>query len=165
MVSAALTWFGVTRPLFFNEKGLKFNAQNYRKHPIKELFPAINKIYQQKDWILIQNGATSHTCSLVQDFLKETIPRRYIKKDQWPPKSPGSNLLNYYSWNKVKTKVYEDRLNTPFESKEEMISKITSFWKECDSNLVEIRKSIKEFPGRLRAVKECNESSIKMHFG
>ena len=24
---------------------------------------------------------------------------------------------------------------------------------------------MKGFPGRLRAVKECNESSIKMHFG
>ena len=140
MVSAALTWFGVTKPLFVNERGLKVNAENYRKHPKKELFSAINKIYPQKDWIFIQDGATSHTCNLVQDFLKETIPRRYIKKDQWPPKSSDSNPLDYYSWNKVKTKVYEDRLNTPFESEEEMISKIKSVRKECTSNLLEIQK-------------------------
>ena len=79
------------------------------------------------------------------------MPQRYIKKDQWPPKSPDSNTLDYYFWNKVKTKVYEDRQNTPFESEEE-ISKIKSLWKECASNLVEIRKSMKEFPSRLRAV-------------
>ena len=79
------------------------------------------------------------------------MPQRYIKKDQRPPKSPDSNPLDYYFWNKVKTKVYEDRQNTPLESEEE-ISKIKSLWKECASNLVEIRKSMKEFPSRLRAV-------------
>ena len=101
----------------------------------------------------------------LQDFLKETITRHYVKKDEWPPKSPDSNPLDYYFWNKVKTKLYEDRLNTPSENDEEMISKIKSVWKECALNLVEIRKSMKELPSRLRAVKECNGSSIKMNFG
>ena len=32
MVSAELTWFEVTKPLFVNKKGLKVNAENYRKH-------------------------------------------------------------------------------------------------------------------------------------
>ena len=128
MVSAALTWFGfgVTRALFVNIKGLKVNAKNYRKHFEKELFPAINKMFPRKDWIFIQDGATYHTSNLVQDFLKETIPRRYIKKDQWLSKSPGSNHLDYYFWNKVKMKVYENRLNTSFENEEEMISKTNS---------------------------------------
>ena len=92
--------------------------------------------------IFTQDSATTHTNNLVQDFLKETIPRSYIKKDQWPPKLPGSNPLVYYFWNKVKTKVYEDRLNTPFESEEDTISKIKPVWKECASNLAEIGKFI-----------------------
>ena len=71
--------------------------------------------------------------------------------------------MDYYFWNKVTAKVYEDRLNTPFES-EEMISKIKLVWEKCASNLVEIRKSLKELTSRLCAVKECNGSSIKMHF-
>lgn len=57
MVSAALTWYGVTKPIFVNRKGLK---KNYKNH--------------------FKNGATSHTSNLVQDFLQETIPRRYVKK-------------------------------------------------------------------------------------
>ena len=73
MVSTALTWFGVTKPLFDNKKRLKVSAQNYRKHLKKELFPAINKIYPRKDWIFIQDCATSHTSDLVQDCLKEAI--------------------------------------------------------------------------------------------
>ena len=48
--------------------------------------------------------ASSHTGNLPQDFVKETIPRRHIKKDQWPSKSQENNPLDCYSWNKVKAK-------------------------------------------------------------
>ena len=130
----------------------------------RELFPVIEKVYPRDDWIYIQDGATSHTSNLVQDFLQERIPRRFVKKDQWPPKSPDCNPLDYFFWNKVKTKVDQGRIKQPFESEEEMIFKIKSVWKECASNLVEKRKAMKEFPKRLRAVKECKRSSIKMFF-
>ena len=86
-------------------------------------------------------------------------------RDATSKKISGLIFPDYYLWNKVKTRLYEDRLNTPFESEEEMISKIKSVWKEWAWNLIEIRKSIKELPSKLRAVKECNGSSIKMHFG
>ena len=71
--------------------------------------------------------------------------------------------MDYYFWNKIKRKTSEGRLNTSFESEEEMISKIKSIWKECASSQAEIRKSMKEFPGRLRAINECNEL-FKTHF-
>ena len=164
MVSAALTWHGVTRPIFVNRKGLKVNAANYKKHLKKELFPAIEKVYPRNDWIFIQDGATSHTSNTVQQFLKETIPRRFIRKVQWPPKSRDSNPLDYFFWNEIKRKVYQGRLKKPFESEEEMIVKIKSVWKECATNLEPIRKSMKQFVGRVRAVEECNGSSIKMHY-
>jgi len=164
MVSAALTWHGVTRPIFVKRKGLKVNAKNYKNHLKRELFPAIEKIYPRRDWIFIQDGASSHTSNIVQDFLQETIPRRYLRKDQWPPKSPDSNPLDYYFWNEVKRKVYRGRLKKPFETEEEIISKIKSVWKECARNLPEIRKSMKQFVGRVRTVGECNGSSIKMHY-
>ena len=48
-------------------------------------------------------------------------------------------------------KVYENRLKIRFENEEEMILKIL--------------KSMKEFPSRPHAVKECNGSFIKIHFG
>ena len=60
--------------------------------------------------------------------------------------------------------MYENRLNTPFENEKELISKLKSVWKECATNTTEIRKAMREFPGRLQAVKECNGSSIKMQF-
>ena len=101
MVSAALTQFGETKPLFVNKR-LKVNAENYRKYPKKLLFPAINKIDPQKDWIFFQDGVMSHTNNLVQDFLKETILWHYIKKDHWSPKPPDSNPLDHYFCKKVR---------------------------------------------------------------
>ena len=65
-------------------------------------------------------------------------------------------------WNEVKRKVYDGRLKRPFESEDEMIAKIKAVWKECATNLKPLRKSMKEFVGRLTAVHECNGSSIKM---
>ena len=38
-------------------------------------------------------------------------------------KSRDSSPLDYYFWEMVETKAYEDRLNTLFESEEEMSSK------------------------------------------
>ena len=76
MVSAAFTWYGVSKPIYVNQNGLKVNAKRY--HLKKELFPAIRKIYPRNDWIYMQDGATSHTSYLVQNFLEETIPRRYV---------------------------------------------------------------------------------------
>ena len=38
-------------------------------------------------------------------------------------KSRDSSPLDYYFWEMVNTKAYEDRLNTLFESEEEMSSK------------------------------------------
>jgi len=51
--------------------------------------------------------------------------------------------MDYYFRSKVKTKVYERRINETFESEDKM----RSVWIECALNLGEIRKSMKEFPG------------------
>ena len=165
MVSAALTWYGVTKPFFVNKKGLKINGKSYRDHLKKQLFPEINKVYPRNDWIYLQDGAPSHRSNLVQEFLNNTIPRRFIKKEEWPPKSPDSNPLDYYFWNQVKTKVYDGRHNKPFKNENEMIKRIKAVWNECASNKNEIRKSMKEFVPRLKEIENKNGFSIKTKFG
>ena len=61
--------------------------------------------------------------------------------------------------------MYKDKLNTLFENDEELILKIKSVWNKCAKSAKEIQKAMKEFLGRLRIVKECDGSSIKMQFG
>ena len=114
MVSAAFTWHGVTKPIFVNQQGLKVNAERYCRHLKTELSPEIRKVYPREDWIHMQDGVTLQTSNLVQKFLEETIPRRYVKKKEWPPKSPDANPLDYYFRSKAKEKVYDGRLNDPF---------------------------------------------------
>lgn len=58
-----------------------------------------------------------------------------------------------------------NRINKPFKDEKEVMTKIKSVWNECALNVVEIRKAMKEFTGRLQAVKESNGSSIKLQFG
>ena len=144
MVSAGLTWHGATRPFFVNDKGIKVNAVNYRRHLKNQLFPAIEKVYKWKDWIFVQDGAPSHRSNLVQTFLDETLNRRYIKAAEWPPSSPDSNPLDYYFWSVLKTKVYEGRMNKPFVNEDALKRRIKSVWNECASNISDIRKAIKQ---------------------
>ena len=165
MVSAALTWHGVTKPFFVNAKGVKVDGPTYLQHLKKKLFPAIRKIYPREDWIFIQDGAPSHTSNLVQNYLNENLNRRHVKKEDWPPKSPDTNPLDFYFWSRVKRKVYEGRHNQPFANEDEMIARIKSVWNEVAADTDEIRKAMKQFVPRLRAVEEKGGYSIKTVFG
>ena len=104
----------------FNGCGVKMNAKTYKRHLQKELLPAVQRLYKHKNWIIVQDNAPSHCSNLVQDFLQETLNSSFIKTHEWPPSLPDCNPLDYYFWNKVKEKVYENRLNKPFENAKEL---------------------------------------------
>ena len=83
MTSAAISCYGVTKPFFVNNNGVKVNKQNYFRHLCKKLFPAIEEVVKRNYWEFAQNGAPTHRFHLVQDFL-ETIPkRRFIRAEEW----------------------------------------------------------------------------------
>ena len=72
------------------------------------------------------------------------------------------NPLDYFFWDLVKTKVYQGRPGEPFSSEEELKMKIKATWKDCAIDLKPLRKAIKQFVPRLRAVEEKQEYSIKI---
>ena len=88
---------------------------------------------------------------------------RYTKHVEWPPCSADANPLDYYFWDKVKTKVYEGRM-TRFENLEEVKRKILGVWDDA-VNMTEIRGAIKQFHPRLQAIVEKEVYSIKSLFG
>ena len=49
--------------------GIKVNNENYCKHFLKKLFPAIKKLVKWDDRIFVQHSVPSHQSNLVQDFL------------------------------------------------------------------------------------------------
>ena len=80
----------------------------------------------------------SHLSNPVQDILQEALNSRFIKTHEWPQWSPDCNPLDYYFWNKVNEKVYENRLNKPFENDKELKKRILSVWKDIAFSLPEI---------------------------
>ena len=129
------------------------------------MFPAIKKLVKRYDWIFVQDSARSYRSNLVQDFLEKTLKRRFVKCVEWPPSSPDVNPLDCFFWNLVKTKVYQGRAGEPFSSKEELKAKIKAGWKDCETDLKPLRKAIKDFVPRLRAVQENQGYCITMIFG
>ena len=165
MVFAAISWYGATKPFFVNENGIKVNKESYCKHFKKQLFPAIKKLVKLDDWIFVQNSALSHRSNLIQDFLEKTLKRCFVKCVEWPPSSPDVNPLDYFFWDLLKTKVYQGTAGEPFSSEEELKTKIKAVWKDCATDLKPLRKAIKQFVPRLRAVEEKQGYCIKMIFG
>ena len=49
IVSVAILWYGVTKPFFVNNNGIKVNKENYCQHLCKELFAAIEKVVKCDD--------------------------------------------------------------------------------------------------------------------
>ena len=74
MVSATIFSYGVTKPFFVNENGIKVNEENYCKHQKKQLFSTIKNLLS-----VIVNSAPSHRPNLVLDFLEKTLKRRFVK--------------------------------------------------------------------------------------
>ena len=131
----------------------------------ERILPAVQRLCKHKNCIFVQDNAPSHRSNLVQDFLQETLNSRFIKTHEWPPSSPDCNPLNYYFWNKVKEKVYENRLNKLFENERELKKQIEHVYKNIAFSLPEIQRAIKQFAGRLKVVKEREGQCIKMIYG
>ena len=165
MVSACVTWHGATKPFFVTNNNVKVNAQRYKSHLQKYLLPDIDRVVKRKDWILVQDSAPSHRSNLVQDFLKEQLKNRFIKHTDWPPASPDCNPLDFYFWDRIERKVYENRFNRAFKDEEALKRRIRKVWPEVASEVQEIRKAFKQFVPRLQAVHEKEGRCIKMLFG
>ena len=138
-------------PTHFVTQNVKIGGDFYTKHLEKDLLPAIGALYPNGDGIFVQDGASAHTSDVCQNYLQDAMGNGdWVKKTQWPPKSPDLNPLDYHVWNAIEEKVYEGR-TTPFESTDQLRRRIKYVW-ESAINLEHLRKAIKQFRPRLRAV-------------
>ena len=151
MVSCLISWNGVSKPFFVDPGKQKVDAKYFANHLKRDLVPALHDLYPDGDGIYVQDGASAHTSNLAQDYLKEVFGRDgFVNKNQWPPKSPDLNPLDYYFWNAVKEKVYEGR-REPFTNLAQLKRRIKYVWDAAFDEEAS-RKAITEFRKRLRAV-------------
>ena len=160
MTSCVVSWNGVSMPFFVNPAKTKINARFYTDHLENELIPAINEMYPHGDAIFVQDGASSHTSNLCQNYLAKKFGRDgFVNKNQWPPHSPELNPLDYYFWDAVQVKVYEGR-REPFTSVEELQARIEDVWVTAVDGDA-LRRAILQFRHRLHAIVKNAGGPIK----
>jgi hypothetical protein len=54
-----------------------------------------------------QDGATAHTATTVQSWLRERFQKRFMDKKVWPPRSPDLNPCDFFLWGHLKALVYD----------------------------------------------------------
>ena len=164
MVSAVITWKGVSQPFFISGNGINMNGAFYLKHLCGNLIPAFESMYPNKYFTFVQDTAPSYRANQVQNFLKQKLKCRFVKNTDWPPKSSDCNPLDYYFWDRVHKNVYDGRYCYPFATIEEK-RRLRDVWDECATDLPQIRKAMKQFLPRLEAVDAKEGGSIKTVFG
>ena len=145
MVSAVITWKGVSQPSFIGGNGIKVNGASYLKHLRDDLIPAVEAMYPNKDFQFVQDKSPSHRANHVQNFLKQKLKSRFVKNTDWPPKLPDCNPLDYYFWDRVEEKVYDGRYCYPFAMIDELKRRIRDVLDECATDLPQICKAMKQF--------------------
>ena len=91
--------------------------------------------------------------------------KRFVKYLEWPPTSSDCNPLDYYFWEKVQRKGFENRFNRTFENENALKRQIRRVWLEVSRDIEEIRKALKEFVPCLKSVNEEDGQCSKMLFG
>ncbi len=80
MVGLGVTWYGLTRPYFF-QKGERLNGDSY----YNQLLPFYKKegdgLFGHKKWSFQQDGASSHTDQKFKNGAKITSNSSFRKKD------------------------------------------------------------------------------------
>ena len=154
MISVGVSKLGKTS-VFFVEKGVKINSEYYRKELLDKMLPEMSTL-SDGDYILLQDGARSHTAKASIAYLDENCPR-YIKPDFWPPNSPDLNVLDFAVWGDFESKVWKNK-PTDVESLKEAIKKE---WAEYPQEILD--NAIDSFKKRLRDIVK-NEGGYIEHY-
>jgi inhibitor of nuclear factor kappa-B kinase subunit alpha len=140
MVWLGASYHGLT-PVHFVEEKAKVN-QHYYLHSVLEplVLPRSQTMFAGENWVFQQDGATSHTARLIQNWCSVHLPS-FITKDQWPPASLDLNPLDYYVWGRLEANVNRTQhrslasLRSSIEAVcaalpfEELRASIDSWWK------------------------------------
>ena len=95
IVTAVITWKGVSQPFFIGGNGMKVNRTFYLKRLRDDLIPAVEAMYPNKYFAFVQDRAPSHHANQGQNFLKQNWKSRFVKNTDWPPKLPDYKPLDY----------------------------------------------------------------------
>ena len=125
LVWCAISAERVFGPYYFEES---VNQHNYLEMLKNYFWPKVLRTADYKKYHFQQDGATPHTATAVQSWLKERFGKKFIDKNSWPPRSPDLNPCDFYLWGHLKGVAYNPLPKTLDDLKanlEREIKKIT----------------------------------------
>ena len=110
-----------------------------------KVLPWVDETFGNTGVTFQQDGATSHTAKLVQDFCKKNF-KNFWSKDLWPPSSPDLIPMDFGIWS-----ILEQNACVKFHKNVDMLKrKLVKCWKQIDTKT--IRAICSMVPSRLRGV-------------
>ena len=118
-VWCGIALFGVIGPYFFEDeqgRAVTTNAHRYDMMLQNFVEPELCQcnVEYHNLWFQ-QDGATVHTANISMVTLRGLFPGRVISRRgdvEWPPRSPDLNACDFFLWDYLKSKVYENRPRT-----------------------------------------------------
>ena len=132
MIWAAMNENHLIGPFFIDGK---VTAASYLEMLKNEFYPEIVRRGLKRSCNLQQDGAPAHTARVVQDFLNEKFPMRWVGKFgpvPWPARSPDLTSCDNALWGIVKRIITQDRP----KSKNELKEAIKSAFHQINSDML-----------------------------
>lgn len=144
MVWCGLTENGPTRP-YFVKPGDTIDSKYYVRRILPFAKREGQRLFESRDWVFQQDGATPHTSDLSQNWCKRNL-LFFVPKQHWPPQSPDLNPLDYYFWNEVVRNMQRQQ----YTNLDSFMAEIVRGFEAV--SLDGIQNAISSFPTRVRKV-------------
>lgn len=123
MVAVGISMKGKSRVIFL-PNGQTITAQYYCDNMLSTIFlPDCHRIFNNWQFTFQQDSASAHRAQRTIAFLRQNVPD-FISPDEWPPKSPDMNPVDYFVWGKLQEAVY----SVPIRDLEHLKERIHLCW-------------------------------------
>ena len=100
--ASIMVWAAVSKTwrsfLIFIDQSTKINAKYYVENILEPMLKSAKDHFGDDTlWTFQQDGATSHTANVAQNWCREHI-LRFWSKEMWPPCSPNLNPMDFSVW-------------------------------------------------------------------
>ena len=151
--ASVMVWAAVSKtwrsPLIFVEQGAKIDAKCYVENILTPMLESAKAHFSEDTlWTFQQDGATSHTANVSQNWCHDHLPR-FWSKEMWPPCSPDLNPMDFSVWSILEAKA----CGKFHRSVDDLKRSLQRSWDEIPQE--QLRAAVEAVRKRFEAVIKC----------
>ena len=128
----------------------------YKQILAYKILPMLDKTYGKGKYIWTQDGASCHTCKVVQSYLERRLGSRgFWSKSVWPANSPNLNPLDFSIWEHIEKRACA----TSHSNVESLKASVEREWATMSASY--IRFTCSRFRSRLESILANNGGIIE----